>query len=55
MTILTNPPAPPLQTAYRVLEQHPQIIGSRIAMLGLSFGTSVTLRMAVYSQVIKVF
>ncbi|XP_056273695.1 peroxisomal succinyl-coenzyme A thioesterase-like isoform X2 [Pseudoliparis swirei] len=41
------------ETAYRVLEQHPQIIGSRIAMLGLSFGTSLTLRMAVYSQVMK--
>ncbi|XP_034390282.1 peroxisomal succinyl-coenzyme A thioesterase-like [Cyclopterus lumpus] len=41
------------EAAYRVLEQHPQILGSRIAMLGLSFGTSVTLRMAVYSQVIK--
>ncbi|KAF3843889.1 hypothetical protein F7725_015937 [Dissostichus mawsoni] len=42
------------ETAYRVLEQHPQILGSRIAMLGLSFGTTVTLRMAVYSQVVKV-
>ncbi|XP_068458612.1 peroxisomal succinyl-coenzyme A thioesterase-like [Clinocottus analis] len=41
------------EAAYRVLVQHPQILGSRIAMLGLSFGTSVTLRMAVYSQVIK--
>lgn len=43
-----------LQTAYRVLEQHPQVLGSRIAMLGLSFGTSVTLKMAAYSEVIKV-
>ncbi|XP_033982710.1 peroxisomal succinyl-coenzyme A thioesterase-like isoform X2 [Trematomus bernacchii] len=41
------------ETAYRVLEQHPQILGSRIAMLGLSFGAAVTLRMAVYSQVVK--
>ncbi|XP_033940190.1 acyl-coenzyme A thioesterase 5-like [Pseudochaenichthys georgianus] len=41
------------ETAYRVLEQHPQILGSRIAILGLSFGAGVTLRMAVYSQVIK--
>ncbi|XP_034095981.1 peroxisomal succinyl-coenzyme A thioesterase-like isoform X1 [Gymnodraco acuticeps] len=41
------------ETAYRVLEQHPQILGSRIAMLGLSFGSTVTLRMAVYSQVVK--
>ncbi|KAK5866846.1 hypothetical protein PBY51_011388 [Eleginops maclovinus] len=41
------------ETAFRVLEQHPQILGSRIAMLGLSFGTAVTLRMAVYSEVMK--
>ncbi|KAL3044457.1 hypothetical protein OYC64_012866 [Pagothenia borchgrevinki] len=41
------------ETAYRVLEQHPQILGSRIAMLGLSFGAGVTLRMAVYSEVLK--
>ncbi|XP_028286774.1 acyl-coenzyme A thioesterase 4-like isoform X2 [Parambassis ranga] len=41
------------ETAYRVLQQHPQVLGSRIAMLGLSFGISVTLKMAVYSQVVK--
>ncbi|KAF0040309.1 hypothetical protein F2P81_006207 [Scophthalmus maximus] len=43
-----------IETAYRVLQQHPQVLGSSIAMLGLSFGTSVTLKMAVYSEVIKV-
>uniref|UniRef100_A0A3P8U0Y0 Acyl-CoA thioesterase 19 n=1 Tax=Amphiprion percula TaxID=161767 RepID=A0A3P8U0Y0_AMPPE len=42
------------ETAYRVLQQHPQVLGSRIAMLALSLGTSITLRMAVNSQVIKV-
>ncbi|XP_027128903.1 acyl-coenzyme A thioesterase 4 isoform X1 [Larimichthys crocea] len=42
-----------IETAYRVLEQHPQVLGSRIAMLGLSLGASVTLKMAVYSQVMK--
>ncbi|GLD67197.1 acyl-coenzyme A thioesterase 4-like protein, partial [Lates japonicus] len=41
------------ETAYRVLQQHPQVLGSRIAMLGLSFGCSVTLKMAAYSQVLK--
>ncbi|XP_044048884.1 peroxisomal succinyl-coenzyme A thioesterase-like isoform X2 [Siniperca chuatsi] len=41
------------ETAYRVLEQHPQVLGSRIAMLGLSLGSSVTLKLAAYSQVIK--
>uniref|UniRef100_A0A1A8EVT0 Acyl-CoA thioesterase 19 n=1 Tax=Nothobranchius korthausae TaxID=1143690 RepID=A0A1A8EVT0_9TELE len=41
------------EMAYRVLAEHPQILGSRIAMLGLSLGTSITFRTAVYSQVIK--
>ncbi|XP_018515552.1 peroxisomal succinyl-coenzyme A thioesterase [Lates calcarifer] len=41
------------ETAYRVLQQHPQVLGSRIAMLGLSFGCSVTLKMAAYSHVLK--
>nr|XP_046250174.1 peroxisomal succinyl-coenzyme A thioesterase-like isoform X2 [Scatophagus argus] len=41
------------ETAYRLLEQHPQVLGSRIGMLGLSFGTSMTLKMAVHSQVMK--
>ncbi|XP_041795557.1 peroxisomal succinyl-coenzyme A thioesterase-like [Chelmon rostratus] len=41
------------ETAYRVLEQHPEVLGSRIAMLGLSFGTSMTLKMAAYSKVMK--
>lgn len=41
------------ETAYRVLQQHPQVLSSRIAMMGLSFGTSITLKMAIYSKVIK--
>ncbi|XP_050929066.1 peroxisomal succinyl-coenzyme A thioesterase isoform X4 [Lates calcarifer] len=41
------------ETAYRVLQQHPQVFSSRIAMLGLSFGTSITLKMAAYSEVVK--
>ncbi|XP_044048876.1 peroxisomal succinyl-coenzyme A thioesterase-like isoform X2 [Siniperca chuatsi] len=41
------------ETAYRVLEQHPQVLGSRIAMLGLSLGASITLKMAVCSLVVK--
>uniref|UniRef100_A0A672IYX6 Acyl-CoA thioesterase 19 n=1 Tax=Salarias fasciatus TaxID=181472 RepID=A0A672IYX6_SALFA len=43
-----------IETAYKYLEEHLQILGSRIAMLGLSFGTSVTLRMAAYSKIMKV-
>ncbi|KAK7891301.1 hypothetical protein WMY93_023264 [Mugilogobius chulae] len=41
------------EDAYRFLEQHPQIIGSRIAMFGLSLGTTMTLRMVAYSKVMK--
>nr|XP_040019823.1 peroxisomal succinyl-coenzyme A thioesterase-like [Gasterosteus aculeatus aculeatus] len=41
------------EAAYRFLEQHPQVIDSRIGILGLSFGTSIALKMAVYSQVFK--
>lgn len=44
----------PLQKAYRVLEKHPQILSSRIAIIGGSFGSSIALKMAAYSQVIKV-
>ncbi|XP_031419984.1 acyl-CoA thioesterase 19 [Clupea harengus] len=41
------------EAAFRLLQEHPQVCGDRIAMLGLSFGTSVALGMAVYSPVIK--
>ncbi|XP_028440944.1 acyl-coenzyme A thioesterase 4 isoform X2 [Perca flavescens] len=41
------------ERALKVLEQHPQILSSRIAMIGLSLGTSITLKMAVNSQVVK--
>ncbi|CAN9498826.1 unnamed protein product [Ophioblennius macclurei] len=41
------------ETAYKYLQEHPQILGSRIAMLGLSLGTSVTLRIAAYSKTVK--
>lgn len=43
-----------MQKAYKILEQHPQVHGSSIGMLGLSLGTSITLKMAVYSEVMKV-
>uniref|UniRef100_A0A4W5R6K0 Acyl-CoA thioesterase 19 n=1 Tax=Hucho hucho TaxID=62062 RepID=A0A4W5R6K0_9TELE len=41
------------EAAFTVLKQHPQVCGDRIAILGLSFGTSVALGMAVYSTVIQ--
>ncbi|XP_062373493.1 peroxisomal succinyl-coenzyme A thioesterase-like [Sardina pilchardus] len=39
------------ETAYKVLQTHPQVCPDRVAVLGLSFGTSVTLTMAAYSKV----
>ncbi|KAM3608511.1 uncharacterized protein V6R79_000231 [Siganus canaliculatus] len=41
------------EAAYRILDQHPQILSSRIAMVGLSFGTSMTLKLAAYSELVK--
>ncbi|XP_028305580.1 acyl-coenzyme A thioesterase 4-like [Gouania willdenowi] len=41
------------ETAYKELQKHPQIVSSRIAMIGLSFGTTMTLKMAIYSKVVK--
>ncbi|XP_014880203.1 acyl-coenzyme A thioesterase 1-like isoform X2 [Poecilia latipinna] len=39
--------------AYKFLQKHPKVLGSRIAMLGLSLGTSVILKIAVHSQIMK--
>nr|XP_019935135.1 PREDICTED: acyl-coenzyme A thioesterase 4-like isoform X2 [Paralichthys olivaceus] len=41
------------ETAYSILQQHPQVLGSRIAMVGLSLGCAITFKMAVYSDVFK--
>ncbi|XP_038163479.1 peroxisomal succinyl-coenzyme A thioesterase-like [Cyprinodon tularosa] len=41
------------ETAYKFLQKHPKVLSSRMAMLGLSLGTSITLRMAVCSEVTK--
>uniref|UniRef100_A0A3B5QLJ5 Acyl-CoA thioesterase 19 n=1 Tax=Xiphophorus maculatus TaxID=8083 RepID=A0A3B5QLJ5_XIPMA len=41
------------EMAYKFLQKHPKVLGSRIAMLGLSLGTSVILKMAVHSQIVK--
>uniref|UniRef100_A0A8C8BQ81 Uncharacterized protein n=1 Tax=Oncorhynchus tshawytscha TaxID=74940 RepID=A0A8C8BQ81_ONCTS len=41
------------EAAFTVLKEHPQVCGDSIAILGLSFGTSVALGMAVYSTVIQ--
>ncbi|KAM6973325.1 acyl-coenzyme A thioesterase 3-like [Aplochiton taeniatus] len=41
------------EAAFTLLKQHPQVCGDRLAILGLSFGASVALGMAVYSPVIQ--
>uniref|UniRef100_A0A3P8YKA6 Acyl-CoA thioesterase 19 n=1 Tax=Esox lucius TaxID=8010 RepID=A0A3P8YKA6_ESOLU len=41
------------EAAFTLLKQHPQVCGDRIAIVGLSFGASVALGMAVYSTVIQ--
>uniref|UniRef100_A0A8C2GV18 Uncharacterized protein n=1 Tax=Cyprinus carpio TaxID=7962 RepID=A0A8C2GV18_CYPCA len=41
------------EKAYQILQNHPKVQRDRMAMLGLSFGSAVTLSMAAYSKVIK--
>uniref|UniRef100_A0A667YQ48 Acyl-CoA thioesterase 19 n=1 Tax=Myripristis murdjan TaxID=586833 RepID=A0A667YQ48_9TELE len=42
------------EDAYRVLQQHPQVCKNRIGLVGISLGSSVVLKMSVYSNVIQV-
>ncbi|XP_066579563.1 peroxisomal succinyl-coenzyme A thioesterase isoform X3 [Amia ocellicauda] len=41
------------EAAFIILKEHPQVASEWVALLGLSFGTSVALGMAVYSSVIQ--
>ncbi|KAJ8411291.1 hypothetical protein AAFF_G00172970 [Aldrovandia affinis] len=41
------------EAAFTLLKEHPQVCAERIAMFGLSFGTSVALGMTVYSPLIQ--
>ncbi|XP_066525092.1 acyl-CoA thioesterase 19 [Hoplias malabaricus] len=41
------------ETAFNVLKHHPQVNPDRVAMMGLSFGVSVTLGMTAYSSVVE--
>ncbi|XP_048877668.1 peroxisomal succinyl-coenzyme A thioesterase-like isoform X3 [Brienomyrus brachyistius] len=41
------------ETAFTFLQNHPRVCGDRVALFGLSFGTSVSLRLAAYSTVIQ--
>ena len=42
------------QTAFQIIQDHPQVITDRVGILGLSFGTSVALTVAAYSQISRV-
>ncbi|XP_036415875.1 bile acid-CoA:amino acid N-acyltransferase-like isoform X2 [Colossoma macropomum] len=39
------------KAAWRVLQDHPQVCGNRMAIIGLSFGVFIALRMAMYPSV----
>ncbi|XP_062317866.1 bile acid-CoA:amino acid N-acyltransferase-like isoform X2 [Osmerus eperlanus] len=41
------------EAAFNALQQHPLVCADRVGILGLSFGTSVALGMAVYSDLIE--
>ncbi|XP_056605328.1 peroxisomal succinyl-coenzyme A thioesterase-like isoform X2 [Triplophysa dalaica] len=41
------------EKAYQILQNHPKVQRERLAMLGLSFGSAITLSMAAYSEIIK--
>ncbi|XP_037109787.1 peroxisomal succinyl-coenzyme A thioesterase-like [Syngnathus acus] len=41
------------EKAFAFLQRHPRVLAERVAMLGLSFGVSVMLKMAAYSPVLK--
>uniref|UniRef100_A0A8C2DGR6 Uncharacterized protein n=1 Tax=Cyprinus carpio TaxID=7962 RepID=A0A8C2DGR6_CYPCA len=41
------------EKAYQILQNHPKVQKDCIAMLGLSFGSAITLSMTAYSKVIK--
>ncbi|CAL8386321.1 peroxisomal succinyl-coenzyme A thioesterase isoform X1 [Gadus morhua] len=39
------------ETAFQIIQDHPQVTSDRVGILGLSFGTSVALTLAAYSQI----
>ncbi|XP_051543886.1 acyl-coenzyme A thioesterase 5-like isoform X2 [Myxocyprinus asiaticus] len=41
------------EEAYQILQNNPKVQRNRLAMLGLSFGSAITLTMVAYSKVIK--
>ncbi|KAG7262435.1 hypothetical protein CRUP_037834 [Coryphaenoides rupestris] len=42
-----------LETAFQIIQDHPQVISDRVGILGLSFGTTLALMVAAYSKVVK--
>lgn len=42
------------QNAFRLLQDYPLVASDKIALLGTSFGASVTLSLAVFSETVKV-
>ncbi|CAL8318520.1 unnamed protein product [Lota lota] len=41
------------ETAFQIIQEHPQVISDRVGILGLSLGSSVALTLAAYSQIIR--
>ncbi|XP_072530267.1 laminin subunit beta-1b isoform X3 [Salminus brasiliensis] len=41
------------ETAFEILQDHPMVQRDRVALFGLSFGSSVSLSMAAYSKIVK--
>ncbi|KAJ3612597.1 hypothetical protein NHX12_020865 [Muraenolepis orangiensis] len=41
------------ETAFQIIQEHPQVISDSVGILGLSFGTSVTLSVATCSEVAR--
>ncbi|XP_066579567.1 acyl-coenzyme A thioesterase 1 isoform X2 [Amia ocellicauda] len=41
------------ETAFTILKDHPRVASDRMALLGLSFGSSIALRLTVYSKVVN--
>ena len=42
------------QTAFQIIQEQPQVISDRVGIVGLSFGASVALTVAAYSQISRV-
>ncbi|KAJ3612602.1 hypothetical protein NHX12_020870 [Muraenolepis orangiensis] len=41
------------ETAFQIIQEHPQVISDRVGILGLSLGTSVAITVAAYSKIAR--